>query len=186
MKLTVFVVLVAFLLSGCSRTQQEMSQAMELRRSILEAQGCSFDATITADYEDIFYTFQMSCRADNTGTLYFTVKDPDTIAGISGSISQDRSVLTFDDKILAFPILADGELTPVSAPWIFLNTLKGGYLRGYSQTDDSLCLYIDDSFEEDPLHLEIETDSETTPISAQILWQDRRILSLQIENFIIL
>ena len=186
MKLTICVVLAAFLLSGCNRTQQELSQAMDLRKNILEAQGCSFDATITADYEDIFYTFQMSCRADNAGTVYFTVTDPDTIAGISGSISEDSSVLSFDNKILAFPILADGELTPVSAPWIFLSTLKGGYLRGYSKTDNGLCLFIDDSFKEDPLHLEIETDSETTPISAQILWQDRRILSLQIENFIIL
>ena len=109
-----------------------------------------------------------------------------TVISLVDYIVKNKNVLTFDDKILAFPILANGELTPVSAPWIFLNTLKGGYLRGYSQTDDGLCLYIDDSFEEDPLHLEIETDSETTPISAQILWQDRRILSLQIENFIIL
>lgn len=186
MRLSVCVVLVAFLLSGCTQTRQEMSQAMELRRSILESQGCSFDATITADYEDVFYTFQMSCRTDNAGTLYFTVTDPDTISGISGNISRDRSSLSFDDKILAFPILADGELAPVSAPWIFLNTLTGGYLRGYSKTETGLCLYIDDSFEEDPLHLEIEIDTENTPISAQILWHDRRILSLQVKNFMIL
>ncbi len=186
MKLTACVFLVVCLLSGCGRTQQELSQAMDLRRSILEAQSCTFDAIITAEYEDIFYTFQMSCHADDTGTVYFTVTDPDTIAGISGSISQDRSALSFDDKILAFPILADGELSPVSAPWIFLSTLKGGYLRACSQTENGLCLYIDDSFAEDPLHLEIETDSETTPINAQIFWQDRRILSLQIKNFIIL
>ena len=97
-----------------------------------------------------------------------------------------NSSLSFDDKILAFPLLANGELTPVSAPWIFLSALKGGYLRGYSESEDSFSLYIDDSFEEDPLHLEIELDEETMPVSAQIIWQDRRILSLQIRNFTIL
>ena len=186
MKLTVCILLAAFLLTGCSATQQEISQAMELRRSILEAEECSFDAIVTAEYDDVFYTFQMSCRTDNSETLYFTVTDPQTIAGISGSISQDRSVLSFDDKVLAFPLLANDELTPVSAPWIFLCTLKGGYLRGYSEAENGICLYIDDSFEEDPLHLEIEIGSENTPSSAQIFWQDRRILSLQIKNFTIL
>ena len=186
MKLTVCAVLAIFLLTGCNSLQQEVTQALELRRSVLEAQGCSFDATITAEYDDVFYTFQMSCRSDQTGMLSFTVTDPETIAGISGTISRERSSLSFDDKILAFPLLANGELTPVSAPWIFLSALKGGYLRGYSESEDSFSLYIDDSFEEDPLHLEIELDEETMPVSAQIIWQDRRILSLQIKNFTIL
>lgn len=186
MKLTVCAVLAIFLLTGCNSPQQEVTQALELRRSVLEAQGCSFDATITAEYDDVFYTFQMSCRFDQTGMLSFTVTDPETIAGISGTISRECSALSFDDKILAFPLLANGELTPVSAPWIFLSALKGGYLRGYSESEAGFSLYIDDSFEEDPLHLEIELDEETMPVSAQIIWQDRRILSLQIKNFTIL
>ena len=85
--------------------------------------------------------------------------------------------------MLAFPVLADDQLTPVSAPWIFLNSLRSGYLTGCSREEDGICIYIDDSFEENALHLEIYTDENMTPVRAEIIWQDRRVLSIDIRNF---
>ena len=182
MKITA-VFLVVCLLCGCGAGDDALDQAMDLRKQLLEADGCSFLTVVTADYAEAIYTFQMQCSADNTGALKFTVTDPETIAGITGNIAQDKAALTFDDKVLAFPMLADGELTPVSAPWIFLNTLRSGYLKGCSKDDDGITIYIDDSFEENPLHLLIRLDENMTPIYADIVWQERRILSLDVCDF---
>lgn len=185
MKVAVAVILIVCLFCGCGAENDHMDLAMELRKKLLEAQSCSFTAVITADYGDALYTFHMACAANSAGSLQFTVTDPETIAGITGSISRDSAALTFDDKVLAFPMLADGELSPVSAPWIFLNTLRSGYLTGCSQEKDGLCIYIDDSFEDNPLHLMIYTDQDAVPVSAEIIWQERRILTLDIRDFTI-
>ena len=185
MKITAAVVLIACLLSGCQAKDHSLEEAMELRTQILNAEKCSFQAVVTADYGDDLYTFQMECEADSSGSLNFTVSDPETISGITGSISSENAALTFDDKILAFPMLADGQLTPVSAPWLFLNSVRSGYLSGCGKTDNGICIYIDDSFSEKPIRLEIYTDENTVPMQADIIWQNRRVLSLSIRNFII-
>lgn len=179
------VILIMCLLCGCSTGDDAFEQAMDLRKELLEADHCSFLAVITADYGNTLYTFQMQCTADNAGNLQFSVIDPETIAGITGSISQESTGLTFDDKVLAFPILADGELTPISAPWIYINTLRSGYLTGCSTEENGYTIYIDDSFEENPLHLVIHTDENMTPKDAEIIWQERRILSMDIRDFTI-
>lgn len=183
MKLAVAVLLITCILCGCTSEDASMDHAMDLRKKLLEAENCSFQTVITADYGDALYTFQMDCAADSEGNLQFTVTDPETISGITGTISQESAALTFEDKVLAFPMLADNQLTPVSGPWIFMNTLRSGYLTGCSREEDGFCIYIDDSFEENPLHLEIETDQEALPVHAQIIWKDCRVLSMDIRDF---
>jgi len=183
MRIVSAVILIVCLLSGCRAADDQLNQAMALRKRILEAECCSFQSIITADYGDELYTFQMECIMDKEGRLLFTVTDPESISGITGHISQNDAALTFDDTVLAVPMLADGQLAPVSSPWIFINTLRSGYLTACSTDDDGLCIYIDDSYEDNPLHLEIYTDSNTIPIHADIIWQERRILSLDIRDF---
>lgn len=183
MKRAVAAVMIVCLLSGCNAADDSLAQAMELRSQILNGEKCTFQAVVTADYGNALYTFQMEYEADGAGNLSFTVTDPETIRGITGHISQDGAGLTFDDKVLAFPLLADGQLTPVSAPWLFLNSIRSGYLSGTGRTDDGNCIYIDDSFGERPIRTEIFTDENNLPYRADIIWQDRRVLSVDIQNF---
>ena len=48
---------------------------------------------------------------------------------------------------------------------------------------DLLRLTIDDSYEEDALTLDIWLNGQDIPIRAEILYDGRRILTLEIENF---
>lgn len=160
-----------------------LNQATDMRTALLEGESCTFQAQITADYADLLYTFQLDCIADQDGTVHFSVSEPSSIFGISGHIKDKNGALTFDDKILAFPLLADGELTPISAPWIFFNTLRSGYLTGCERNGEEIYLYVDDSYEEHPLQLVIQADAELTPKFVEIIWQNRRILSMYINNF---
>ena len=180
-KLSVLLIVLLFL-GGCSGKQEELERAMTLRAKLL-ASECSFDAKITADYGDKLYVFAMTCQGDSRGNLTFTVTEPESIAGIKGILSQDGGKLTFDDTALAFPMMADDQLTPVSAPWIFLKTLRGGYLTSANTEEELLHLTIDDSYEEDALQLDIWLDGQNHPVQADILYDGRRILTVQVSNF---
>lgn len=184
-RLAVFL-LVALLLSGCSGQNAELERVMAFRADLLGSGGCSFDAVITADYGDAVYTFGVSCKADGQGDLEFRVDSPETIAGITGTVSSGEGKLTFDDTALTFPLLADGQVAPVSAPWLLVKTLRSGYVTSCGTDGDKLRVSIDDSYAEDALHLEIWLGEGDIPEYAEILWKDRRIVSLEVKSFQIL
>lgn len=183
MKRVLALAVVMLTLCGCSGEDAGIDRAMALREQLLSAQECAFQTEITADYGDAVYTFSMDCRVDQAGTVSFTVTAPESIAGITGELAAEGGRLTFDDTSLAFDLLADGQLSPVSAPWILTRTLRGGYLSATTQEGELLRLSIDDSYEEDALRLDIWLDSGNCPVHADILYDGRRILSLSVENF---
>ena len=177
------LVLVLVLLTGCGVHHGELREVMDLRSRLLSARGCSFDAVVTAEYSDKTYTFTLSYTADNQGNVTFQVQEPETIAEITGSISAEGGKLTFDDQALAFELLADGQVTPVSAGYLLVKTLRSGYIRGCGVDGDETQVFIDDSYQEDALNLEIRLNGENLPVSAEILYQDRRFLSMEVKNF---
>ncbi len=177
------VLCMLFLLTGCTGKSGELEQAMGLRAKLLACQGCSFDATITADYGDELHTFGMSCQSDNKGNVTFSVTAPESIAGITGKIDASGGKLTFDDKALYFELLADNQITPVSGPWILMKTLMGGYITSCGMDGANLRLSIDDSYEDDALHLDIWLNEDDLPIRGEILFDGRRIVTMELQNF---
>ncbi len=174
------------MLTGCGKQTEELDKAMNLRARLLNSQGCSFEAEVTADYGDKTYTFLMECQTDAQGNLTFTVREPEVISGITGKITGENASLTFDDAALSFELLADGQLSPVGAPWIFVNTLRGGYVTSCGQDGEYIRLTVDDSYEDDAFTLDIWLENEDTPIQAEILWEGHRILTIAVRNFTIL
>lgn len=176
------VLCVLFLLSGCKGSTDALDSAITLRNKLLRVDGCSFIAAVTADYGEQIYEFKMDCETDREGNLSFTVIEPTTIAGIAGKVSGTGGAITFDDKVLAFQTIADGLVTPVSAPWLFVRTLRSGYLKSSTATDQGIEISIDDSYAEESLRLCIRTAGDV-PAFAEIFWQGRRILTITVENF---
>jgi len=183
MKRIAALLCMVLLLSGCAGTDQTINRAMAFRLRLLAASGCSFDADITADYGDKSYTFSMACTADDRGTVSFSVTKPETISGITGNVAATGGKLTFDDKALAFSLMADGLITPVSGPWVLLKSLRSGYLTSCGQEGEYLRIAIDDSYEADALHLDIWLGEGDLPVRGEILWQGRRLLSISVTNF---
>ena len=177
------VLLAAMLLTGCSMEAKEMNRAVDLRSRLLTAPGCSFQAEITADYGDSLQQFTVDCRGDGQGNLDFQVQEPETIRGITGRISQAGGRLTFDETALQFDLLTDQQLSPVSAPWVFLSTLRGGYLTGAGMEGELLRLQARDSYREGALLLDIWLDGSDSPVRAEILWNGWKVLTLQISGF---
>ncbi|MBQ7230632.1 MAG: hypothetical protein IJX04_07020 [Oscillospiraceae bacterium] len=177
------VLFILCLFSGCSEGEKDLDRAMALRADLLGCVECGFDVTVTADYGDEIHTFGMTCVGDHQGDLGFTVTSPDTVAGITGRFEGEKGLLTFDDFALEFPRLTDDQITPVSGPWILLNTLQGGYLTSCGADGELLMVTINDSYEDDALTLDIWLDAENHPVRAEILYDNRRIVTMDIENF---
>lgn len=182
MKRFAILLCVLLLLTGCSGKNEEMDTALGLRSKLL-SKAVSFDAQITADYADKTYTFSMKCQADTQGNLTFTVIEPELISGITGTVSATGGKLKFDDVALAFDLMADGQFSPVSGPWILMKTLRSGYLTSCNREGDALRISIDDSYNDDALHLDIWLNSEDTPVRGEIMWQGRRLLTISVKNF---
>ena len=180
-----FTVCLLFLfLSGCSRTDS-LQTGMELRSRLLQSNQCSFSVDIQADSDQEIFEFSMDCIADSKGEIRFTVTAPESISGISGKLSASGGALTFDDMALDFGLFPEGEISPVSAPWIFLNTLRSGNLISACAEEGRTRLSADDSYAEDALRLDIWLE-EGLPVRADILRSGRRILSLDVKSFTIL
>lgn len=159
---------------------------MALRSKILKADQVQFTVDIAADYGDSLQLFSMECTSDSTGDVMFTVTAPDTIAGISGNISNGEGNLTFDDTALHFELLTDNQLNPASAPWILMKTLRSGYLTSAGMEEDLLRLTIDDSYEDNALQLDIWLTKDEIPQRTEICYDGRTILTLSVRDFRIL
>ena len=179
-----FGLILAFLLflSGCTGTREAQDKLLQLRQSLSQG-SYAFTANICADFGEHTYSFSLDCRFDAAGNMTFCVLSPDTISGITGKIEANEATLTFDDKSVAFLLLADGLVSPVSAPWLVVKGLRGGYLSSWRTEGEGILVCIDDTFEGENISFEILISAEILPRSAEIYWEGRRILSLTIENF---
>ena len=170
------------MLSGC-KSDSDLNRMIEIRQSLLGSNVCSFDLEVAADYVDSLFEFSMRCQADSTGTVNFEITSPETLAGVSGKIEAEKGQIIFDDTVVVFDLLTDGLATPISAPWLLIHTLRGGYINA-AGADGELCLFqIDDSYAEETLRLDIWIDQTDVPVAADILWNGRRIVALTIKNF---
>lgn len=186
MKRLAVLLLSAWILCGCSGANPELERALTLRQQLLRSSGCSFETEITADYEDKLFTFSMLCSCDPQGDITFTVTAPQSLSGITGKISESGGALTFEDKAICFPIIAEGKISPVSTPWLILKAMKGGYLKAAGKEAGLLRLTVDESYDEDALQLDIWVDENNAPVSVDILLDGSRILSASVNKFQIL
>ena len=185
MKRFTALLLLVILLTGCAGGHTAMNRAVTLRDKLLKGNGCSFTATVTADYGDKTYTFKMLSTVDSAGELTFEVIEPDSISGITGKITDSAGQLTFDDQVLMFEMLADGQITPVCAPWLLIHTLRSGYISACGKDGDGIHIQIDDSFRGEPLQADIWINEEDIPVRGEFLWKGKRIVSIDVVEFLI-
>ena len=170
------------LMAGCGNENRELDRCIQLREK-LAVTGCAFCAIVTADFGDSLYTFTLDCRTDAQGTMTFTVLEPQEIAGIGGTVKAGKGKLEYEDVVLAFPLLAEGELSPVSIPWVLLSALRGGNLVSCGKDGEWLLVTLRDSFSENALELEVWLNEKDSPVKADILWKGRRTGSIVVEDF---
>lgn len=182
MRLWVAVIVSLTMLLGCTNTN-EVDRGLAVRKLFMQKNGVRFIAEITADYGDMTHSFTMRCTAGSTGDVSFEVMEPDTISGIEGTISASGGRLKFEDRILLFEPLVFGQLSPVLAPWLMVKAIQGGYIRAQSNDRDGCQLMIEDTYQGASLQTELTLSKENVPVYCEIIWSNRRILTVHITSF---
>jgi hypothetical protein len=180
----VICLLALVVLAGCAPGNGAMEQALQIRSDLLGATQVSFDAKVSADYIDHVEQFTLRCQVDEAGAVRFEVIHPAAISGITGSVAGQQGTLTFDDTVLAFPLMAQERLSPVSGPWVMMQALRSGQITACAEEDGLLHLTVDDRYGEDPLTLEIWIRGDAVA-AAEIAWRGMRQMTMELEQFTI-
>lgn len=171
------------MLTGCTSDRKGISDGLKLRQQLSTGDRYIFTAEITADYGDRIYTFIMDCGFDSSGNVEFSLVQPESIQGISGSVSQTGGKLLFEDTVLLFEPLTQGQVTPVIGPWLMVKAILSGYINGVSEGNGNKELIIDDTFGTEKFRVIVQLLEDDFPCSCEIYWQNRRILTIKLSNF---
>lgn len=180
MKRICIILLLCCMLFGCD-DETQMEKVMSVRERI--SNGCNFRCSIVADYIDRVKKFQLDCNVDSSGNVEFTVCSPESISGICGRIDGNGGTLTYDSYVLLFPLLADGALSPISVPWIVVEALRGGYIRSTGADAEFVRLTVDDTYGQQTLQVDVWLTDDLKIDRCEVIWEGRRILSMNVEMF---
>lgn len=174
------LLLVFFL--GCSGRDPVMEEALAIRSQLLSTESVRFRAEIRADYITAIEQFTLDCAFDGTGRMTFTVLEPEDIAGLRGSVYGTEGCVEFDDTVLAFPLMADGRLSPLSGAWVLMKALREGAITAVCREEELLHLTVDDSYSDDALTVDVWLEDGVTQ-EAEIAWEGRRCLTMTVDDF---
>ena len=159
-----------------------MEAALELRTSCLSAEKVAFTADIRADYITEYEEFSLACQADREGNVAFRVLAPEEIADIAGTVRGTEGTVEFDDTVLAFPLLAEGRLSPVSGPWVLMQAIRSGCIVAAGQEGERFHVTIDDSYADNALTVDIWLEDGQVE-EAEIAWEGRRCMMMTFDDF---
>ena len=144
MRKLVLCVLMTTLLTGCG--QPGVSEAEELALTIrgeyLAMDRCAVQVSVTADYGQRVYEYEMAVSVNGTETV-LTLSAPETVAGLTARLAGEESQLEFDGlSVETGPLDGDG-LTPVSAVPALLEAARSGYITACGLEGEGTVLRVD-------------------------------------------
>lgn len=172
-------------LSACAKSGQndELQSAMDFRAKLLNSGGAAFVADVTADYGDEVYSFTLDCVYSADGMTEITVTAPDTLSGIRAQIENDTGKLSFGDTELSFGTLANGLVTPLSAPAVLGRCWQNAYISCAGKEEKNLRVSYSDGYEANQLLADTWFSAKMIPIYAELCYNDTCILKLTISDF---
>lgn len=171
-----------FLFCGCGKEDSHLSQGIAFRSKLVERGGCSFQAEITADYGSDILRFCLKCEADGQGNVGFTLTEPETLSGISGSIREGGGEITYDGMIVDFGLLLQDAVAPAAAPAILINSWISGYILWGGKDGDTYQMCCEQVTEGRTLEVESFFKNEL-PFYAEVCYNGSRIMEIQINDF---
>ena len=171
------------LLCGCAAEDSDaMQSALRLRGTLLARGGCSFCASVTADWGDTVDSFDFDCVYGETG-LCLTVTAPETLAGICASVCSDQKAsIRFDDTELALELLG-GRLSPLASPLIFCQAWAQDYLALAGREKDLLRITAIHGYDEQELYVDTWLDDGGIPLHCEISIDGKTVIFADISNF---
>lgn len=181
MRRVLCVLLLCLLCTACS-AEAELSTAVEFRSKLVSSGGAEFSAEVFADFGETVQTFCMDCQCDEVGNLTFTVTSPETLSGITGTVTDSGGKITYDGMAMDFGLLANGNVIPAAAPAIVCDCWIDGYISSAGEDGDGFRVTYEKDFDEKSLTVDTWFE-KNIPICAEVCYNNIRILSITIQDF---
>ena len=134
-----FALMTTVLLSGCADggAQQALDTALTIRSTFLNDPQCAFRASLSADYGQRVYDFELDVTRNAEETV-LTVISPELVAGITARLREETGFLEYDGLCLETgPLTSDG-MSPLSAVPAMFDAIRGAYILTCGYTQDGL------------------------------------------------
>ena len=143
-KLLFCVPMMILLLAGCGQTEGSEAEelALTIRGEYLAVESCAAQASVTADYGQRVYEYEMSAQVSGEETV-LTLSAPETVAGLTARITGEANLLEFDGVSVETGPMDDSGLTPVSAIPALLETARTGYITACALEEEGTLLRVD-------------------------------------------
>lgn len=169
-------------LNACAKPTGEASPAAEFRAALVNADGCSFRAEVTADFGDTVQSFTLDCAADADGKTELTVVSPESIAGITATVADAAGTITYDGMAMDFGLLADGQVAPAAAPALAVECWLRAYISSSGREEELYRVTYENGYDEKTLTVDTWFENGL-PISAEVCYNQQRILRLVLTDF---
>lgn len=143
-KLLLCVPMMTLLLAGCGAggVSEAEQLALTIRGEYLGMESCTAQASVTADYGQRVYQYEMDISVEGEETvLHLTA--PDTVSGFTARVTGEDSVLEYDGVWVETGPLDESGLTPVSALPALLEEARSGYITACALEEDGALLRVD-------------------------------------------
>lgn len=180
MRRALVILLLCIFCTACSN-EKNLSSAIDFRTKLAQ-KGCSFTADVTADFGQTVEHFVLDCKSDENAVLSFTVKEPQTLSGITATVSEDGAKITYDGMAMDFGLLANGNVIPAAAPAIVVTCWQKEYISASGQEESLQRVTYEKNFDKNRLIVDTWYE-KNLPICAEICYNDQRIIKIAISNF---
>lgn len=169
-------------LLGCRGEENSISKAVDFRASLVQAGGCRFQAEISADFGENVVQFAVDCQADADGRTNLVVIHPETLAGITLTVTENGGKITYDGMAMDFGLLAEGNVIPAAAPAIAATCWLKEYIASAGMEEGLYRVTYEKDFDEKMLKVDTWYENGV-PICAEVCYNNERILKITITNF---
>ena len=143
-KCVICVLMTTLLLAGCGQAGASEAEelALTVRGEYLAMENCAARASVTADYGQRVYQYEMAVSVTGEETL-LTLSAPETVAGLSARMTGEENLLEFDGVCVETGPLDENGLTPVSAVPALLEAARSGYIAACALEEEGTLLRVD-------------------------------------------
>ena len=166
------------LLAGCGPTR-DAREFEAWRARIAAAEKITFDAAITAHWEDAATTFTVRVE-HRGGETMAEITAPEPIAGIAFHRSSETDWLVFDDLILDLDAGHINAVAPCEAPARLLAAILDGMPRSFGRDGDGSIVALEG---QDGENVTLWRSPDGTPYRAEIERGGVTELTMKIENW---
>lgn len=160
-----------------------MQKALDLRSSLLSRQTYSFSLDVTADFDETVFCFSVDCLAKPDG-VQMTLTAPETISGIKAYCADDGPGVLFDDTRVSLGELAEGNLTPLEAPYLLRKAMEKEYIQCTGPDADRLRITYLLGYGDREITLDVWLDENTNvPVYAEFTYEGRSVVRADITSF---